>query len=172
MLKTTLSDKYLLININRGIILILTRYLWAFSIADFSNNGIMITITFFLPAIIQKELGATELLSNLLSSLPYGCALVFMMLNAIHSDKKNERLHYLQNITVKQFLNVFIQAEPHHCSVLYWISVWNSSRTLHAIFKRRKYLSADDFYLYRCILRMVREGTNLEFYKGDGNAQI
>eukprot|EP00026_Physarum_polycephalum_P002036 Phypoly_transcript_02040.p1 GENE.Phypoly_transcript_02040~~Phypoly_transcript_02040.p1 ORF type:complete len:551 (-),score=32.41 Phypoly_transcript_02040:1352-2920(-) len=79
MLKTTLSDKYL----------------WAFSIADFSNNGIMITITFFLPAIIQKELGATELLSNLLSSLPYGCALVFMMLNAIHSDKKNERPNHI-----------------------------------------------------------------------------
>lgn len=78
MLKTTLADKYL----------------WVFSVADFCSNGIMITITFFLPVIIQ-EMGASGLRSNLLSAIPYACALVVMMINAIHSDIKKERLYHI-----------------------------------------------------------------------------
>jgi len=78
MLKTTLSDKYL----------------WVFSIADFCNNGIMITITFFLPVIIQ-EFGVTQLVSNLLSAIPYACALFIMMANAIHSDMTKERSKHI-----------------------------------------------------------------------------
>jgi len=81
MIKTTLSDKYL----------------WIFSVADFCSNGIMITITFFLPVIIQEmvrnvsDKSQASLRSNLLSAIPYGCALVVMMINAIHSDIKKER---------------------------------------------------------------------------------
>jgi len=71
------------------------KYLWIFSVADFCNNGVMITITFFLPVIIQ-EFGATQLNSNLLSAIPYACAFIIMMPNAIHSDIKKERsLHII-----------------------------------------------------------------------------
>lgn len=78
LLKATLSDKYL----------------WVFSIADFCNNGIMITITFFLPVIIQN-FGVSRLISNLLSAIPYACALFIMMGNAIHSDLKKERSKHI-----------------------------------------------------------------------------
>jgi sugar phosphate permease len=78
MLKTTVSDKFM----------------WAFAIADFCSNGVMITITFFLPTIINK-MGAGRLTSNLLSSIPYACALVVMMINAIHSDAKKERQYHV-----------------------------------------------------------------------------
>jgi len=63
-------------------------------VADFCSNGIMITITFFLPVII-KEFGVSTLMSNLLSAIPYGCALVIMMANAIHSDRVKERSNHI-----------------------------------------------------------------------------
>ncbi len=50
----------------------------------------MITITFFLPVIIE-EFGVSTLVSNLLSAIPYGCALILMMINAVHSDITKER---------------------------------------------------------------------------------
>jgi MFS family permease len=78
LMKATLTDKYL----------------WVFSIADFCNNGIMITITFFLPVIIQN-FGVERLISNLLSAIPYGCALFIMMANAIHSDRMKERTKHI-----------------------------------------------------------------------------
>jgi len=64
--------------------------MWVFAVADFCSNSVMINIVFFLPAIIQ-DFGVSALTSNLLSSIPYGTAVVVMMAIAIHSDKVNER---------------------------------------------------------------------------------
>lgn len=120
----------------------------------------MITITFFLPVIIQ-EFGASQLNSNLLSALPYGCALIIMMPNAIHSDIKKERLVcscFLNNTNWNQ-----VTAHYHPMPSITYI--WYRSYYQHD--PEELYFLANVLNLRNCIRCLGYKGTfeNVTFLK-------
>jgi hypothetical protein len=119
----------------------------------------MITITFFLPVIIQ-EFGVTQLISNLLSSIPYGCALFIMMANAIHSDIKKERLVtvVLRYVSFVYILLSTIQIETHYHSMCGSSCIWIGS---YCNYDKRWWVSVPTnvFHLHSRVVCLGCEGT-------------
>lgn len=61
----------------------------------FCQNVTSYGLSFFLPTILQKQLGTSNFVSGLLSGLPYVMALIGMLINGWHSDKTRERIWHV-----------------------------------------------------------------------------
>jgi ACS family tartrate transporter-like MFS transporter len=57
----------------------------------FALNFTSYGLAFFMPTIIKKQSGASDVVASCLAGLPYVFALIFMLVNGWHSDRTGER---------------------------------------------------------------------------------
>ncbi len=67
-----------------------SRLLWSFAIANFMTMIPILSVTFFLPAVIATFIGSSQtIMANLLSSIPYAGASLTMYLNSRYEYELN-----------------------------------------------------------------------------------